>query len=93
MSLPQGQPAPAVVPASRNPVSEHLPSESAPLVQDPVEVSTEVQLTSQDPLIDLPLIGSDADDDYTDSVSDASLGLSLGDVSALEDVIDRYKDA
>ena len=93
VSAPQGQTGladTAIVPASQNPVSEHLPSESAQLVHDPVQVSTEVQLTSRDPLIDLPFNVSDDDD--TDSVSDASLGLSLGDVSALEEVIDRYKD-
>ena len=45
--------------------------------------------TSQTPLIDLPSITSDED---AGNVSDASLGLSLGDVSTLEDVLDRYKD-
>ena len=55
-----------------------------------MQVSTEDQLTSQDPLIDLPFNVSDDDD--AGSISDASLGLSLGDVSALEDVLDRYKD-
>ena len=46
-------------------------------------------ITSQTPLIDLPSFTSDED---AGSVSDASLGLSLGDVSALDDVLDRYKD-
>ena len=77
------------LPPSQNPVSENLPPAPVQQVQTTVQVSTEDQLTSQDPLIDLPFNVSDDDD--AGSVSDASLGLSLGDVSALEDVLDRYK--
>ena len=46
-------------------------------------------ITSQTQLIDLPSFTSDED---AGSVSDASLGLSLGDLSTLEDVLHRYKD-
>ena len=60
------------------------------IIKDTVHVSQDVPVTSQEPLIDLPFSLSDDD---AKSVSDTSLGLSLGDLSGLEDIIDRYKDS
>ena len=59
------------------------------VVRPPDTAHGSEDITSQTPLIDLPSITSDED---AGNVSDASLGLSLGDVSTLEDVLDRYKD-
>ena len=76
-------------------------SESRPLADDTVPLAPNQvvrspdtmhgsdDITSQTPLIDLPSITSD---ENAGNVSDASLGLSLGDVSTLEDVLERYKD-
>ena len=65
------------------------PSASHQAVRSPETVQGPEDITSQEPLIDLPSFTSDED---AGSVSDASLGLSLGDVSTLEEVLDRYKD-
>ena len=82
-------------------VSSPEVSESRPLADDtvppapnhavrsPDTMHGSDDITSQTPLIDLPSITSDED---AGNVSDASLGLSLGDVSTLEDVLERYKD-
>ena len=56
-----------------------------------MHVSQDVSVTSQEPLIRHSFALSDDD---AESVSDTSLalGLSHGDLSGLEDIIDRYKD-
>ena len=59
------------------------------VVRSPVAMHGPDDITSQTPLIDLPSITSDED---AGNVSDALLGLSLGDVSTLEDVLERYRD-
>ena len=74
---------------SRPLADDTVPPAHNQAVRSPDTVHGPEDITSQTPLIDLPSFTSDED---AGSVSDASLGLSLGDVSALEDVIDRYKD-
>ena len=55
--------------------------------QDKVPASQDAM--AQNTFLELPFFISD---DNAESVSDASLGLSLGDTSGLEDFIDRYWD-
>ena len=79
----------AEVSESRPLVDDTVPPASNQVVRSPETMHGPEDITSQTPLIDLPSFTSDED---AGSVSDASLGLSLGDVSSLEDVLDRYKD-
>ena len=74
---------------SRQLADDTVPPAFNQVVRSPDAMHGPDDITSQTPLIDLPSITSDED---AGSVSDASLGLSLGDVSTLEDVLDRYKD-
>ena len=74
---------------SRPLADDPVPPAPTQVLRSPATVHRSADLTSQTPLIDLPSITSDED---AGNVSDASLGLSLGDVSNLEDVLDQYKD-
>ena len=73
---------------SRTLAEDTVPPAPNQTVRSPDTVHGRQDITSQEPLIDLPFFTSDDD---AGSLSDTSLGLSLGDVSGLEEIIDKYK--